>query len=231
MPERASIALASPVPGERTDVVKWLTQSGYDTVTMPDLSRLDDDLQANTIEALITDMTLVPREGDVRSLARRLGSNRPLMVLGDTSRVPNAVRGDLSVIPRPITRESLLLSVGLALAERRPARKFPRRSVEPVPGTVHGVAVIVREASAGGVGLELAGPRPGVLPPFFDLRIPDFGVHVRVKRAWMASAGPQVMRCGGVVEGDLPGATRPWSEFASEAPVPVASVARRWGVS
>ena len=148
------------------------------------------------------------------------------MILGDASRLPRAVRGDLSVINRPLTREGLLLSVGLALAEGRPARRFPRRDVEPIPAVAHGIAVTVREASVGGVGLEVAGPRQAVLPPYFELRVPAFGVHVVVKRAWLVPVGPALVRCGGTVEGDLPDATRPWAEFAREAPAPSALPSR-----
>ena len=151
------------------------------------------------------------------------------MILGDVSRLPSAVRGELSVINRPITREGLLLSVGLALAEGRPARRFPRRDVEPIAAVAHGIAVTVREASVGGVGLEVAGPK-AVLPPYFEFRVPAFGVHVVVKRAWLVPVGPALVRCGGTIEGDLPDATRPWSEFAREAPAPMSSVTRRMAI-
>lgn len=227
MSERASIALACPQAHERASVVQWLSQSGYHAVEMSDLSRLDESLQANPIEALITDLSLVPREDDVSGLVRRLGSNRPLMVMGDPSRLPATLLGDVSVITRPLTRDGLLLSVGLALAEGRPARKYPRRYVEPITAAANGVAVTIREASVGGVGIELRGPRPNVLPPFFQLRIPEFGVHVLVKRAWMAPVAVDATRCGGTVEGDMPGATRTWTEFAREAPEPVSFVTRR----
>jgi len=228
MPERATIALACPVHGERSTLVGWLSESGYAPVAIPDLSSLEESLQASAFEALIADLALVPREDNLWDLVRRLGSNRPLMVLGDAGRLPKAVLGDLSVVERPLARETLLLTVGLALAEGRPARKFPRRYVEPIPAQAHGVAVTVREASVGGVGIDLSGARSSVLPPFFNLRIPEFGVYVRVKRACMAPAGPEIMRCGGTVQGDLPGHKRPWSEFAREAPAPVSYVMRRW---
>jgi hypothetical protein len=227
---RVSIAVACLEPAERASVSDWLSQSGYDPVAVSDLSRLDEDLHTNPVEALIAEMAMVPSEDEVRGLMRRLGSNRPLMILGDASRLPTAVRGDLSVIDRPLTRESLLLSVGLALAEGRPSRRFPRRDVEPIPAVAHGIGVTVREASVGGVGLEVAGPRQAVLPPYFELRVPAFGVHVVVKRAWLVPVGPALVRCGGTVEGDLPDATRAWSEFAREAPAPVASVKRRMAI-
>ncbi len=230
MTNRASIAVACLEAAERASISEWLSQSGYDPVIVSDLSRLDEDLKAHAVEALIADLAMVPREDDVRSVMRRLGSNRPLMILGDASRLPRAVRGELSVINRPFTREGLVLSVGLALAEGRPARRFPRRDVEPIPAVAHGIAVTVREASVGGVGLEVTGARQTVLPPYFNLRVPEFGVHVVVRRAWLVPVGPARLRCGGTVEGDLPDATRPWAEFAHAAPPPVSSVTRRMGL-
>jgi hypothetical protein len=55
-------------------------------------------------------------------------------------------------------------------------------------------------------------------------------VHVLVKRAWMVPVSPVLMRCGGTVEGDLNGSTRPWADFARVAPAPVASVRRRMAI-
>ena len=57
-----------------------------------------------------------------------------------------------------------------------------------------------------------------MLPPTFRLRVPDAGVHVQVKRAWMTAVSATVMRCGGAVEGDLPDARQPWAVFARETP-------------
>jgi hypothetical protein len=230
MPDRASIAIACSNPSEQAKVAAWLNQSGYHPVTVSDLSRLDEVLQTNAVEALVADLALLPREGDVWGLLRRLGINRPLVVIGDTKRLPSTLASDLTVIDRPVTSEGVTIAVGLALAEGRPTRRFPRRQIEPVRGSAHGVSVIVREASAGGVGLDLVGPRPAVLPPFFRLRLPEAGVHVVVKRAWMTPMNGSVMRCGGTVEGDLPDATRPWSEFAREARSPFAAVGRRFSV-
>jgi hypothetical protein len=225
MPERATIAHACALPAEQATVMEWLRQSGYTPLGIADLSRLDEDLQANPIEALVADVALVPYEDEVRTLVRRLGKNRPLVMVGDAKRLPSTLLGDLSVVPRPFTRESLAMSVALALAEGRPARRLPRRAVEPIRALANGTAATVVELSAAGVGLEM-GSRPSVLPPHFGLRIPDFGVHVVVKRAWMAPIGRDAVRCGGTIEGELPGASRTWPEFVLEAPGPVSAVMR-----
>jgi hypothetical protein len=227
MSDRASIAVACSQSVERNTITGWLTGAGYDVVGIADINRLDDELQAHPVEALIADLSLLPKEDSLRALLRRLGHNRPLMLIGDASRFPRPLVADLSVLARPLTREGLLLSVGLSLAEGRPARRYPRRHVEPISASAQGIAVTVREASVGGVGLEVAGPRQAVLPPYFHLRIPDFGVHVLVRRAWTAQVGPALTRFGGTIEGDVAGAARPWSEFAREAPERVVSAAPR----
>jgi hypothetical protein len=226
MPERATIAYACALPAEEAALTEWLRQSGYTPLGISDLSRLDEELQAKPVEALVADMALVPYEDEVRNLVRRLGRNRPLVIMGDARRLPATLLSDVSVVQRPLTRDSLIMSVALALAEGRPSRRLPRRPVEPIRALAHGANATIVEVSTVGVGLELAGPRPSILPPHFGLRIPDFGVHVVVKRAWMAPVGRESMRCGGTVEGELPGANRTWPEFAVEAPGPVASVTR-----
>jgi hypothetical protein len=225
---RATIALACPRPSERSLIAEWLRQTGYDLAMLPDVARIEEHLQGAPIEALIADLTLVPREADVRDLVRRLGANRPLVALGESGYLSASLRSDLSLLARPLTREAVVIAVGLALAEGRPARRYPRKPVEPIPATANGLTVTIREASVGGVGLELAGGRTSVLPPFFRLRVPEFGVHCVVKRAWMTSS--DVVRCGGTIEGDLPDAARTWAEFAREAPAPVSYGARRWAI-
>jgi len=228
MNDRATIAVACPKSNERSQISEWLRQTGYDLVELPDVGRLEEHLQGAPIEALLADLVLVPRENDVRDLVRRLGANRPLVALGESGHLPASLRSDLNVLARPMTRESVIIAVGLALAEGRPARRYPRKPVEPIPATANGVTVTIREASVGGVGLEMAGPRTNVLPPFFRLRVPEFGVHCVVKRAWLNTS--DVVRCGGTIEGDLPDAARSWAEFAREAPAPVTFVARRWSI-
>jgi hypothetical protein len=222
MSDLASIALACPQAAERASVVEWLSQSGYNPVAVSDLSHLDEELQFNPIEALVADAALVPRD-DLPGLLRRLGLNRPLVLLGDPRRLPPSMMGDLSVVARPLTRDALLLSVGLALAEGRPARRFARRRVERITASAHGQSVTVHEVSPGGVGFEMPGARPNLLPPFFGLLIPEFGIHVLVKRAWLAPAGPGSMRCGGTIEGDMPGSSQKWVDFVREAPAPVSA--------
>jgi hypothetical protein len=226
MTDMASIALACPQAAERASVLEWLGQSGYHTIPVNDLSYLNAELQANPIEALVADAALVPRD-DLPGLLRRLGVNRPLVLLGDARRLPASMMGDLSVVSRPLSREALLLSVGLALAEGRPARRYARRKIDRIAASAHGLAVTLLEVSPGGVGFEMPGARSNLLPPFFGLQIPDLGIHVLVKRAWLAPAGPGGLRCGGTIEGDMPGARQKWADFVREAPARTTQPATR----
>jgi hypothetical protein len=226
MSDRATVAIACLRSSERSQIADWLRDSGYDLVMMPDVARLEEHFQGAPVEALIADLALAPREADVRDLVRRLGVNRPLIALGEAGHLPVSLRSDLSMLSRPLTREGVIIAVGLALAEGRPSRRYRRKPVEPIPATANGLTVTIRETSVGGVGLEVSGARSTVLPPFFRLRVPEFGVHCVVKRAWMTNA--DVVRCGGTVEGDLPDAARTWADFAREAPAPVAYASRRW---
>jgi len=228
MPPRPRIALACATPGERAAIAKWLNASDYHAITITDLARIDDELIATPFEALVVDVALAPGADDLGRLVRFLGPNRPVVVLGDAHRLPSVTRGDLSVMGRPLTSASVLLSVGLALAEGRPSRRAPRKPVGAIPASAHGMTATVLEASPLGVGIELASARSAMLPPYFKLRIPHLGVHVVVKRAWRASAASDSTRCGGTVEGDLPDATRPWVEFARAAADANVASARRF---
>lgn len=220
---RPRIGLAVPDSDERSAVAAWLAEGGYDSVELPDWPRVEDQLQQSQIQAVVADIALFARPDEVVSLIRRMGANRPLLLLGDGARLPVSARGEWSLLPRPLDSNAVTLAIGLALAEGRPARRFRRKRVAPIPASAHGMAATVRETSTGGVGLELVGPRAVTLPPYFKLRIPHFGVHVLVKRAWTTQGASRHTRCGGTVEGDLPDASRPWVDFVREAREP-----KRW---
>jgi hypothetical protein len=58
-----------------------------------------------------------------------------------------------------------------------------------------------------------------VLPPFFILKVPGFGVAAKVKRVWVAAPGQGSVWCGGIIErqADRSAAT-PWQTFVASAP-------------
>ena len=69
--------------------------------------------------------------------------------------------------------------------------------------------------------LEISGSSATVLPPYFILRVPAFGVAARVKRVWVATPNSSSMWCGGIVEKGAErtdGGGAQWLNFVQSAP-------------
>jgi hypothetical protein len=212
------IGVGCPILGERAAFQDWLSAAGYEPVPMLDLDLLARDLTARPIEALIADVSQVSAL-DLPRVLRVLGPNRPLIVVGDPGKALEEVPRDVTWIDRPVTRDNFLLSIALALAEGRPARRSPRKRVPRLMSQIDGVTSKVMDVSAEGVRLELTGVTPSVLPPYFTLRVPAFGVVTRVKRVWVAALGQGSVWCGGIIErGQSAKVETAWTHFLDTAP-------------
>jgi len=210
------IAVACPIPGERAAFVEWLTQAEYYPVTMLDIDTIARDLATRPIEALIADVSLVPASALPR-VVRLLGPNRPLLLVGNRHERIEDVPRDATWIERPVTRDSFLLSIALALAEGRPARKSPRIFVPKLLSSIDGVTSKILDVSNEGVRLEINGASPSALPPYFTLRVPGFGVNTKVKRVWVATPKGGTTWCGGAID-HKPSTTLAWNKFLGNAP-------------
>ena len=217
MSSKVRIGVACPIPGERAAFIEWLEGAGYEPVPMLDLDSVARELGVRPIEALISDARFVPVL-ELPRIVRFLGPNRPLMLVGAPGTGPEIVPRDATWIDRPTTKERFLLLVALALAEGRPARRSPRRFVPKVMSTIDGVAAKVMDVSAEGVRLEVCEVQTAALPPYFTLRVPGFGVAIKVKRVWVAQPANGAMSCGGVVDKPLPKAKTTWKTFVENAP-------------
>jgi hypothetical protein len=212
------IGLACPIPGERAAFMEWLSAAGYEPVPMLDLDLLARELTTRPVEALIADVALVPA-ADLTRLLRILGPNRPLVVVGEAAQALEQVPRDVTWIDRPVTRDNFLMSLALGLAEGRPARRSPRKTVPRLLAQIDGVASKVMDVSSEGVRFELTDATPSALPPFFTLKVASFGVAARVKRVWVASPSPSTVWCGGIVERGQPAKTKTaWLQFIETAP-------------
>jgi hypothetical protein len=212
------IGVACPIAGERAAFLEWLTLAGYAPVSMVAIDTVFRDMATRPIEALIADVSLVS-PSDLPRIVKMLGPNRPLMLVGSPQDAIEEVPRDAAWIDRPVTRERFQLSVALALAEGRPARRSPRKLVPRLASSVDGVAAKLVDVSSEGVRLEIPGASPAVLPPYFILKVPAFGVAAKIKRVWVATPGPDHVWCGGIVErqADKTAAT-PWNAFVMKAP-------------
>lgn len=218
MPSNAvKIAVACPIPGERAAFLEWLSLAGYEPVPMLNIDTIGRELGHKPIEALIADVSLVSA-ADLPRLVKTLGPNRSLVLVGKPEDTIEDVPRDATWIDRPVTRDIFLLSVALALAEGRPARRSPRKLVPRLLASVDGVASKVVDVSSEGVRLEIIGASPTVLPPYFILKVPAFGVAAKVKRVWVAVPNQGSMWCGGIIERQSEKAVTTWTNFASTAP-------------
>lgn len=211
------IGVACPVTGERAAFLEWLTLAGYEPMPMLNLDGVARDLATRPLEALIADVALVSA-ADLQRIVKTLGQNRPLVLVGDPKDAIEEVPNYATWIDRPVTRDTFLLSVALALAEGRPARRSPRKLVPRLMSSIDGVSSNIVDISLEGVRLEITGSSPAALPPFFTLRVPGFGVAAKVKRVWVAMPAQGSMWCGGILERQADKNTAAWSKFVANAP-------------
>ena len=211
------IGVACPVTGERAAFLEWLTLAGYEPMPMLNIDTMGRDLTTRPLEALIADVSLVSA-ADLQRIVKTLGQNRPLVLVGDPKDAIEEVPCYATWIDRPVTRDTFLLSVALALAEGRPARRSPRKMVPRLMSSIDGVSSNLVDISLEGVRLEIKGSSPAALPPFFTLRVPGFGVAAKVKRVWVAMPAQGSMWCGGIIERQAEKNTAAWNTFVANAP-------------
>jgi hypothetical protein len=215
--QSVKIGVACPIPGERAAFLEWLTLAGYEPVPMLNIDTVGRDLATRPLEALIADVSLVSA-ADLPRVVKTLGANRPLVLVGEPEAAIEEVPRDATWIDRPVTRDTFLLSVALALAEGRPARRSPRKMVPRLMSLIDGVSSKIVDVSIEGVRLEITGASPSALPPYFTLRVPSFGVAAKVKRVWVAMPGQGSMWCGGIVERQADKNAVAWNKFVANAP-------------
>ena len=223
------IGLACPLPGERAALIDWLAAGGFEPVPMIDAEAVGRELAGSGFEALVADVNVVtdPRAA---SWLLSLGINRPLIVVGeiDADAQMEWERRDAAYLARPATKELALLTVSLALAEGRPARRSPRRAVSRLPATIDSVPSAILDVSYEGLRLEIPDQERSALPPFFTVHIPMIRVGVVVKRVWVGSGesgtGRLSTQCGVALNRNTPQIGEAWRRFVDHAPSQMTTV-------
>ena len=214
----AKIGVACPIAGERAAFQEWLVEAGYQALPMMSIESVVRDMKTNPFEALIADVSLISAS-DLPRFVKMIGYNRPLVLVGNPDQKIEDVPRDATWMPRPVARDTFLLSIALALAEGRPARRSPRVNVRALQATIDGMPSKILDISAEGVRFDVPGAAPGALPPEFILKVPAFGVAAKVKRVWVAQPGKGHTWCGGIIERVAEkGAKMPWPVFVKTAP-------------
>lgn len=210
------VGVACPIPGERAAFLEWLKLADYEPVPMIDIDAVGRDMTTRPIEVLIADVSLVPA-ATLPRVVKALGPNRPLVLVGNPEQSVEDVPRDATFIARPVTRDNFMMSIALALAEGRPARRSPRRLVPQLLSSIDGVSSKILDVSNEGVRLEINNASPSILPPYFTLRVPGFGVNAKVKRVWVATPARGMTWCGGIIEKRAATETA-WTNFLQNAP-------------
>ena len=218
MSTRIRIGIACPIPGERAAFIEWLDAAGYEPVPMLDVRSLASTIETRPMEAILVDNDIAP-PSEMPALIRALGPNRPVILVGEKGAAPAYVNRDASWLDRPVVHEDFLMSVALALAEGRPARRSPRKPLSPLTSSIDGIASQVLDVSMEGVRLELYGAQSTSLPPMFTMRVPAFGVVTTVKRVWVTQPGQRAVWCGGTVVRTSPKAALAWQALVDTAPL------------
>ena len=228
---RPRIAIACPSLPERTTIVEWLKNGGFEPVVLgPSTGIWTGSLDAGVREIDSLRIELVLADAQFRNSAalgqimRSAGSRRPTILLGDEDRQARqeAERRGAMFVARPLERGDLLIAVTLALAEGRPARRSPRKLVPRLQSTVDGVASCLIDISHEGVRLEVPEKHRATLPPYFTVRVPMFGVGVTVKRVWVSTpvgvARAGSLWCGGMLDKNLPRSADAWRRMVETTP-------------
>ena len=212
------IGLACPIAGERAAFQEWLIEAGYLALPMMTMESVAKEMKANPFEALIADVSLIAAS-DLPRIVKMIGFNRPLVLVGNPEQKIEDVPRDATWMPRPVSRDAFLLSIALALAEGRPARRSPRVLVRMLQSSIDGMPAKILDISNEGVRFDVPGAVSGTLPPEFILKVPAFGVAAKVKRVWVAQPGKGHTWCGGIIERPAEkGAKMSWPTFVKTAP-------------
>jgi hypothetical protein len=229
MARQPRIGLACPIPGERAALLEWLSSAGYDPVPMIESASITRELAAGGFEALIVDSALVSG-ADAAPWLRVLGNNRPLIIVGevDAAARADAHQREASYLARPFTREMAMMTVSLALAEGRPARRSRRQSVARIPATADEAPSFVVDVSYEGIRLEIPETKRSTLPPFFKVQVPLLRIGVIVQRVWVGNTPvaaaktrtpkrAALVECGVTLKRNSQAATDAWRTFVDNA--------------
>jgi hypothetical protein len=223
MADRPRVVIASPDRLECGALADWLTAEGFEPVPRSTPRAAVDEMRARAFDLLIADAVFAFRDRlHVESRARR--PLTPTVILGDTAAAngSDSMSPQIMHLPRPVERAFLVCTVGMALADGRPARCSARKLVHRFDALINGFPSYIVDVSNEGLRLELPRDRRLAPTPYFTVVVPLIGVGVRVQRMWAKTRsenGRIVTWCGGALSNNHAKAARAWRVFVDTIPV------------
>jgi hypothetical protein len=219
MSKHPRVVIALPDAAERVSLANWLQTDGFEPVQRSSATAAAEEMRARAFDLLITDATFVRRDG-LHAMGRRRHPSAPMVVLGSSAETgqPGAM-----YLSRPVERAMLMCAVSIALLDERPAQRSPRKIVNRFLAIANNVPSRILDVSKEGLRVEIPYGTRSVPPPYFNVRVPEMGVAITVRRKWVqpwpSNGRPQVLRCGVELSNNRATAEQAWRAFVDALPV------------
>lgn len=217
---RPRVVVACPDRVESELLMEWLF-AGHDPLPTRQLQGAIHQVQARQAHLVVADARFA-FDDVFLSICRGGGAPTPLVIIGDPSPAAEAAaqRHGAFYVVRPVNRDLLLCSVGMALVDARPVRRSPRIAVGRFDAMADGIPVSLLDVANEGLRLELSRGRRSALPPFFTVRVPLVGLSLVVQRVWVSAAQQPAAHtwCGGALAENAARQVQKWRNFVQMVP-------------
>jgi hypothetical protein len=221
MSVRPRVLVASAERTECDAICDWLRSEGIDPVPGRALEGTLRHMDGMPLDAIIAGVEFA-FAGAVKAARTARQSRAPIIALtADRADEAAADRAGYFSASRPISRDVLMCSVTMALAESRPVRRSPRKAVATMEAVAEGLPALLVDVSNEGLRLHLPrSHRP--LPPVFTVRVPLVGIVLSVHRCWTrpsaASGAAAGSVCGMALGSNPPAREQGWRRFVDIVP-------------
>jgi hypothetical protein len=219
MTDKPRVVIALPDAVERACFASWLLSDGFEPVQRSSAQTAAEEMRARQFDLLVSDATFVLRDG-LHAVGRRRHPSAPMVVIGASS---EAGQGGAMYLGRPVERAMLMCAVSIALLDERPTQRSPRKVVNRFLAIANNVPSRILDVSNEGLRVEIPYGTRSVPPPYFNIRVPEMGVAITVRRKWVRpwpkQGRPQVLRCGVELSHNRAAAEQAWRAFVDALPV------------
>jgi hypothetical protein len=221
MATRPRVVVASPDRLECTTIADWLTSESLEPIRRWTPEAALDEIRTRPYDLLVADAAFAFDHGlHAASRARKLQT--PTVVLGTDASADRtaSLEQQLVHLTRPVDRPLLVCMVSMALADGRPPRRSPRKSVHRFAALVNGAPSYIVDVSNEGLRLELPRERRAMPAPYFNVVVPLIGVGVTVQRMWTrTSPDDDQAWCGAALLQNGRRAASAWLAFVDTVPI------------
>jgi CheY-like chemotaxis protein len=185
---RPRILLVAPSDGFAISLVGALRAAGCDALVATDFPRAKALLETRP-DAIIADVKLGSYNG-IHLAIRASALGMPSIVVGseDPVLMAEAARQQALYVSPPLDAARVMEWIAKLLHVSSQARRSTRKQVPALGVYANDVEVRLLDVSYDGMKIEAIDTPESRVPPYFVVRVPQFGFACRVQRVWMAPA-------------------------------------------